>query len=333
MRFVRSIANGEILAIMIDQHTTGNSIPVEFFGREAATTPSVAMLHLVTKAPIVVAYALRTGPLRYAVHAVGPFTFKRSGDRASDVRTITQALTREIEEIARAHPEQYMWDTGAGNTTRRSARARQPRPPRRSALDSSAERPFDPSEELARMSRPQNPTDPPAPVAWPTFSLLFFASEQADYSDGKFDLLRRSTAFVDEAGFEAVWMPERHFHAFGGIFPNPALTAALLAETTERIRLRAGSVVLPLHSPIRVAEDWAVIDNMSDGRVDLAFAVGWNPNDFAIAPERYEDRVRTTFEGIELVKKLWRGETIQTPNGLGQPIELCGSTRRRASRS
>jgi len=157
---------------------------------------------------------------------------------------------------------------------------------------------------------------------WPRFSLLFFASEQADYSDGKFDLLRRSAAIADEAGFEAVWMPERHFHAFGGIFPNPALTAALLSETTERIRLRAGSVVLPLHSPIRVAEDWAVIDNMSNGRVDLAFAVGWNPNDFAIAPERYEERVQTTFEGIETVKKLWRGESIRVPNGLGKEIEL-----------
>lgn len=160
------------------------------------------------------------------------------------------------------------------------------------------------------------------PSRWPSFSLLFFASEQADYSEGKFDLLRRSVAFADEAGFEAVWMPERHFHAFGGIFPNPALTAALLAQTTERIRLRAGSVVLPLHSPIRVAEDWAVIDNMSNGRVDIAFAVGWNPNDFAIAPERYDDRVRYTFDGIEQVKRLWRGETIEVPNGLGKPIEL-----------
>jgi len=109
MRFVRSIAGGEILAIMIDQHTTGNSVVVEFFGREAATTPSIAMLHLVTKAPIVVAYALRTGPLRYSVRAVGPFSFARSGDRATDVRTITQALTDEVERIARAHPEQYMW--------------------------------------------------------------------------------------------------------------------------------------------------------------------------------------------------------------------------------
>lgn len=109
MRFVRSLSQGEILAIMIDQHTTGNPVIVEFFGRQAATTPSVAMLHLVTKAPLVVAYALRTGPLAYEVRATGPFAFRRSGDRERDVHTVTQALTDEIERIARAHPEQYMW--------------------------------------------------------------------------------------------------------------------------------------------------------------------------------------------------------------------------------
>jgi KDO2-lipid IV(A) lauroyltransferase len=108
MRFVRAISNGEILAIMIDQHARGG-LPVEFFGREALTTPSIAMLHLVTRVPIVVAYALRTGPLTYEVHASGPFEFRRSGDRAADVLEITTALTREVETIARAHPEQYMW--------------------------------------------------------------------------------------------------------------------------------------------------------------------------------------------------------------------------------
>src|SRR5262249_10639666 len=119
---------------------------------------------------------------------------------------------------------------------------------------------------------------------WPGFSLLFFASQQADFSRGKFDLFRQSARFADEHDFEAVWVPERHFHAFGGIFPNPSLPGVVLAEITRRLRIRAGSVVMPLHHPIRVAEEWAVVDNLSDGRVDLSFAIGWNPNDFVIAP-------------------------------------------------
>ena len=152
------------------------------------------------------------------------------------------------------------------------------------------------------------------------FSLLFFASQQADFSRGKFDLFRDSSRFADEHDFEAVWVPERHFHAFGGIFPNPALPAIVLAETTRRIRIRAGSVVMPLHHPIRVAEEWAVVDNLSDGRVDLSFAIGWNPNDFVIAPHAYKDRKQITYDGIAAVRKLWKGEPVEFENGTGQMI-------------
>lgn len=159
-------------------------------------------------------------------------------------------------------------------------------------------------------------------MAWPTFSLLFFASAPAEAELGKFDLFRASTRFADERGFEAVWIPERHFHAFGGIFPNPSLMAVVLAESTRRIRIRAGSVVMPLHHPIRVAEEWAVVDNLSDGRVDLSFAIGWNPNDFVIAPHAYADRKKITLEGVEAVRRLWRGDPYATPNGNGQPFDV-----------
>ncbi|MFM7101773.1 MAG: MupA/Atu3671 family FMN-dependent luciferase-like monooxygenase [Verrucomicrobiota bacterium] len=159
-------------------------------------------------------------------------------------------------------------------------------------------------------------------MKWPAFSLLFFASQPADFERGKFELFRASTRFADERGFEAVWIPERHFHAFGGLFPNPSLAAVVLAESTRRIRIRAGSVVMPLHHPIRVAEEWAVVDNLSHGRVDLSFAIGWNVNDFVLAPQHYADRKRITLEGIDSVRRLWRGETYQTPNGRGEPTAV-----------
>lgn len=158
--------------------------------------------------------------------------------------------------------------------------------------------------------------------AWPTFSLLFFASQSAEYRSGKFDLFRESTRIADTMGFEAVWIPERHFHAFGGMFPNPSLAAVFLAEQTSQIRLRAGSVVLPLHHPVRVAEEWAVVDNLSRGRVDIAFAIGWNPNDFVFAPEHYAGRKELTFSGIEQVRRLWRGEPVEFRNGKGEPFPV-----------
>lgn len=159
-------------------------------------------------------------------------------------------------------------------------------------------------------------------MVWPTFSLLFFASAPAEAELGKFDLFRASTRFADEHGFEAVWIPERHFHAFGGIFPNPSLMAVVLAESTRRIRIRAGSVVMPLHHPIRVAEEWAVVDNLSGGRVDISFAIGWNPNDFVFAPAAYADRKKVTLAGVDAVRRLWRGDPYETPNGPGQPFNV-----------
>jgi len=108
-RFLDMLARGEILALMVDQHAGDQRIQVDFFGRPAWTTKSVAMLHLLTRAPLIMAFAIRTAPLRYEVHFAGPFRFARTGDRERDAFDITQALTREVETVIRRYPTQYMW--------------------------------------------------------------------------------------------------------------------------------------------------------------------------------------------------------------------------------
>src|SRR5882757_5875674 len=138
------------------------------------------------------------------------------------------------------------------------------------------------------------------------FSLMFFASSQQYTAAEEYDLVMRATRFADEHGFAAVWTPERHFHAFGGLYPNPSVLSAALAATTQRISVRAGSVVLPLHDPLRVAEEWAVVDNLSLGRVSLSFASGWNANDFALMPENFAQRKEIMLRDIETVRSLWR---------------------------
>ncbi len=109
MKFIHALAGGEIVALMIDQHAAKARVAVDFFGRPAWTTRSAAMLHLTTRAPLLVACAIRTGPLRYEIHFIGPITAPRTGDREQDVHAITQVLTAEIEKMARRFPEQYMW--------------------------------------------------------------------------------------------------------------------------------------------------------------------------------------------------------------------------------
>ena len=121
------------------------------------------------------------------------------------------------------------------------------------------------------------------------FSLFYFAASQStdDQTRGRrdpYELYIKSARAADEAGFLAVWTPERHFHEVGALYPNPSVLTAALATVTSQIQLRAGSVVLPLHDPIRVAEEWSVVDNLSGGRVGVAFASGWNEADFALFP-------------------------------------------------
>src|SRR5262249_23660124 len=103
------------------------------------------------------------------------------------------------------------------------------------------------------------------------FSLFYFASAGGGESCDKYKLLIEGAKFADTHGFAAVWTPERHFHAFGGLYPNPSVTSAAIATVTENVQIRAGSVVLPLHDPLRVAEEWAVVDNLSHGRVAVSF--------------------------------------------------------------
>jgi natural product biosynthesis luciferase-like monooxygenase protein/amino acid adenylation domain-containing protein/FkbM family methyltransferase len=154
------------------------------------------------------------------------------------------------------------------------------------------------------------------------FSLFYFANDEAESDPRKYRLLLEGARFADRHGFAAVWTPERHFHAFGGLYPNPAVVGAAVAAATERVKIRAGSVVLPLQDPLRVAEEWSVVDNLSGGRVGVSFASGWHADDFVLAPQSYRQRKDVMFRGIETVRRLWRGEAVERENGTGQTIQV-----------
>lgn len=154
------------------------------------------------------------------------------------------------------------------------------------------------------------------------FSLFYFANADGIGSSDRYRLLLEGAKFADEHGFEAVWTPERHFHAFGGLYPNPSVTSAAIAACTRRVKIRAGSVVAPLHHPARIAEEWAVVDNLSDGRAGIAFASGWQPDDFLLRPENFADRSGALMRCIEDVRALWRGERRSFPGPLGRDVEI-----------
>ncbi len=177
-------------------------------------------------------------------------------------------------------------------------------------------------EVAAPKSEPRPARLPRVKTAPVQFSLYFFGNYEAAFTPDKYDLLFEATKFADAHGFTAVWLPERHFHAVGGFSPNPSVLAAALARETQRIQLRGGSVVFPLHHPIRIAEEWAVVDNLSKGRTGLSIASGWHPNDFVFAPDAFDRRRELCFEGLDVVQKLWRGESVTAAGGAGNDVTV-----------
>jgi len=159
------------------------------------------------------------------------------------------------------------------------------------------------------------------------FSLFYFASADGARGAEQYRLLIEGARFADTHGFAAVWTPERHFHAFGGLYPNPAVTSAAIAAVTTRVGIRAGSVVAPLHHPLRIAEEWSVVDNLSNGRVGIAFAAGWQPDDFVLNPNNFADKQSALLRTLADVRGLWRGEARSFAGPLGKEVTLSSFPR------
>lgn len=151
------------------------------------------------------------------------------------------------------------------------------------------------------------------------FSFIFFSDVRRDITDAKkYAFVRELVEFADTSGFDAVCFPERHFYEFGSIYANNGIVAAFFAPLTQHVRLRAVSVSCPLHHPAEVVENWAMIDILSRGRVDLGFGSGWNKADFILAPDAYARRSEIRDESIPIIQKLWRGESVDFPGPDGE---------------
>ncbi|MDT0379017.1 amino acid adenylation domain-containing protein [Streptomyces sp. DSM 42041] len=195
-------------------------------------------------------------------------------------------------------------------------------PARPAAKDALPKAPWPPGPAGRPSSAPAVAEEAGTPGGACDVSLYFFGDYPDDDAPDKYGLLLSAAEFADRHGFHALWFPERHFESFGGLFPNPSVLAAALAARTRRIRLHAGSVVLPLHHPVRVAEEWSVVDNISGGRVGLCFASGWRATDFALAPDNYGRHRELMYEHLETVRRLWAGDTLTVTGGDGREADV-----------
>ncbi|MEV6960320.1 MupA/Atu3671 family FMN-dependent luciferase-like monooxygenase [Streptomyces sp. NPDC051207] len=154
------------------------------------------------------------------------------------------------------------------------------------------------------------------------FSVYFFSANDRNDFGTRYRFILDVARFIDRHGFTAIWTPERHFQEFGGSFPNPAVLSAALAVATDNLHLRAGSVVLPHHHPVRVVEEWSLVDQLSQGRVGVCVATGWHQGDFVFYPDHYADRRQYTLDHVDTVAALWRGETRTFPGPEGRALDV-----------
>jgi alkanesulfonate monooxygenase SsuD/methylene tetrahydromethanopterin reductase-like flavin-dependent oxidoreductase (luciferase family) len=113
--------------------------------------------------------------------------------------------------------------------------------------------------------------------------------------------------YAEEVGFHSAWIGEHHFSTLG-VLSCPDLVLANVAARTRRIRLAPAVTVLPLHHPIRVAEQWATLDLISGGRVDFAAGRGYDRREYGPFGISFEVNQEIFEEGMEVVRRLWSAD-------------------------
>jgi alkanesulfonate monooxygenase SsuD/methylene tetrahydromethanopterin reductase-like flavin-dependent oxidoreductase (luciferase family) len=132
------------------------------------------------------------------------------------------------------------------------------------------------------------------------------------------DTLELFTA-ADQLGFDVGWVAEHHFKERMGRLPSLFPFLAAVGERTKRLRLGASIVILPLTHPLRAAEDAAVVDTLSGGRLELGVGSGGDPAEFQAYSVDLARRHQLTTEGVELLKCALRGESLGTSSQRLQP--------------
>jgi probable F420-dependent oxidoreductase len=126
------------------------------------------------------------------------------------------------------------------------------------------------------------------------------------FADEYHDIVELSR-LAETLGFDSVWVSEHH-GAGDGYLPSLLPTLAALATATDRVLLGTGVLLTPFHHPLRLAEDAAVVDQLSEGRLVLGLGLGWREEEFRMFDVPIRERVRRTVETVEILRKAWSGE-------------------------
>ncbi|MCJ8156108.1 LLM class flavin-dependent oxidoreductase [Sphingomonas sp. LaA6.9] len=116
-------------------------------------------------------------------------------------------------------------------------------------------------------------------------------------------------SWSETVGFEGAWVPEHH-GAEDGYMPSPLVALAAIAARTKRIRIGSAIALAPLYHPVRFAEECAVLDILSNGRLEMALAIGYRRRETEAYGVDFSKRGSQFDEFLEIVRKLWAGATV-----------------------
>jgi probable F420-dependent oxidoreductase len=115
--------------------------------------------------------------------------------------------------------------------------------------------------------------------------------------------------WAESLGFEAAYIFEHHFTGDSYI-PSPLVAATAIAARTKRMRIGSDIAILPLYDPVRVAEDGAVLDVISNGRLDFGVGLGYRPEEYRGYGLDLKRRGGRADEALQIIRRLWQGETV-----------------------
>jgi putative FMN-dependent luciferase-like monooxygenase len=171
------------------------------------------------------------------------------------------------------------------------------------------------SMPILRQERESLPSDETGPLAGvvlrpkPSRKRLGFFTRVLDDTNAaeRYRLATAQILWAEKLGFDSAWVAQHHFHEDEGGLPAPFVFLAQVAALTSRIRLGTGVVTLPLENPLRVAEDAAVLDLLSGGRLEVGVGSGGTPSAFAAFDQDSAHRSTVFQRHLGLVLDAWRG--------------------------
>ncbi|WP_227937596.1 LLM class flavin-dependent oxidoreductase [Alkalihalobacillus deserti] len=152
------------------------------------------------------------------------------------------------------------------------------------------------------------------------FGYFTLTDNPVEYGDSRKDAnqmildLVDQSVYAEELGFNSVWVPEHHFSALG-VLPSPSVFLSHVAAKTSKIQLAPATVLLPASHPIRMVEEYALLDLLSNGRAIFSAGRGYDKREYDVFQVDFDDSREIFFEQLDIMKKAWTQDSKLSYDG------------------